>query len=126
MIEKSASNGPERSGLRWASEIAQGFEKYVRMVFEQLDSNMLRTMSFMWVSDPAGLLSSRLFQEQTWLDVINTLHSRIDQMRTKTAHLGISATPLSYQDFAALAADIPIAETRSDLGSSSHAWTVTP
>lgn len=110
MIEKSEFNGPERSGLRWAYEIVQGFEKYVRIVFEQLDNDMLRNMSFMWVSDPAGLLSSRLFQEQTWLDIIDTLRSRIDQMRATAASFGTPVTPLSRQDFAALAADIPIAE----------------
>lgn len=107
-LEANRFNRTEYSRLRWAYEVARGFENCVKTVFEKLDKDLL--VKLMQQSSVEVLQSSHLMQEETWLDVINVLRSRIDRLHTEAVPSGLHVTPLVFEDFAALSAGIPLSE----------------
>ena len=89
----------EHKGLRWAYDVVCGFNKSVNITFEGLTYQLFRLLA---IGDSIGKRAIYLLQGQTWLDIIESLRHRVVRIQAK------AATSLSYQDYAAVCAGVPL------------------
>ena len=98
-LEMSTTSLVEQEGLRCARDVARGFENCVQTVFDKLDKELLVELMRKSPSIEATV-SSRLFQEETWQDIIDHFHHRVDRLETKIIQSGMYALPLPLRNLA--------------------------